>query len=52
MQRMTNMHTQRWQRAKLRFGYGNAAWTEQAGEQLGLQSTLRGRGRPHNRNPY
>ncbi len=27
--------------------YGNAAWTEQAAEQLGLQSTLRRRGRPH-----
>lgn len=27
--------------------YGNATWTEQAAEQLGLQSTLRGRGRPH-----
>ena len=27
--------------------YGNAAWTEQTGEQLGLQSTLSARGRPH-----
>ena len=27
--------------------YGNAAWTEQTAEQLGLQSTLRRRGRPH-----
>ena len=26
--------------------YGNAAWAEQAAEQLGLQSTLRRRGRP------
>ncbi len=27
--------------------YGTVAWTKQAAEQLGLQSTLRGRGRPH-----
>jgi len=116
MQRMANMHTQRWQRAKLRVGYGHlyqgrfksfpiendehfycvaryvernalraewplpepsdwieqvnmpqteaelesvrrcvrrgspygdVAWAEQAAEQLGLQSTLRRRGRPH-----
>ena len=27
--------------------YGNAVWAEQTAEQLGLQSTLRRRGRPH-----
>jgi len=27
--------------------YGNTGWTQQTAEQLGLQSTLRGRGRPH-----
>ena len=27
--------------------YGKATWTEQVAEQLGLQSTLRGRDRPH-----
>jgi putative transposase len=31
--------------------YGNATWTEQAAEQLGLRSTLNGRGRPHKSRP-
>jgi putative transposase len=26
--------------------YGNATWSDQIAEQLGLKSTLRGRGRP------
>jgi putative transposase len=31
--------------------YGNAPWTEQAAEQLGLQSTLHRRGRPRKSRP-
>ncbi len=31
--------------------YGNTTWAEQAAEQLGLQSTLRSRGRPHKSRP-
>jgi hypothetical protein len=31
--------------------YGNATWSEQTAEQLGLQSTMRGRGRPRKDNP-
>jgi putative transposase len=31
--------------------YGNAVWTEQVAQQLGLQSTLRCRGRPQKSNP-
>jgi len=31
--------------------FGNVAWVERASEQLGLQSTLRRRGRPHKTAP-
>ena len=40
-------------RQSLRRGspYGNAVWTEQTAEQLGLESTLRRRGRPNKEHP-